>query len=209
MLFFDCQPAPSPRRVRMFIAEKGMDVPVQQVDLGNQEQLGESFRRINPDCTVPVLQLDDGRTLTETVAICAYLEAVHPEPPLLGRDDYERAAVLEWNAKIEQQGLSAVAEAFRNHAKGFSGRAMTGADNHEQIPALVPRGRRRAESFLVKFNAHLDGREFIVGDQFTMADITALITIDMSGWIKLPVPEDCAHLRRWHAAVRARPSAGI
>lgn len=208
MLFYDCQPAPSPRRVRMFIAEKGMDIPVKQVNLGSGEQMSDDFRKINPDCTVPVLQLDDGTALTETLAICSYLESQQPEPPLMGRDDVERALTLQWNSKVEVQGLSAVAESFRNHSKGFSGRAITGAESHDQIPALVPRGRKRAESFMTMLDAHLAHSKFIVGDHFSFPDITALITVDMCGWIKLPIPESHTNLKRWHDAVSNRPSAG-
>ncbi|MFK8051468.1 MAG: glutathione S-transferase family protein [Woeseiaceae bacterium] len=209
MLFFDCQPAPSPRRVRIFIAEKGIDIPVQEIDLRSGEHLSSEFREKNPDCTVPALALDNGVVLTETLAICTYLEDQFPEPPLMGRDALERADVLQWNARIEQQGLAAVAESFRNHSKGFKGRAVTGPVGYDQIPELVPRGRARAEQFMAMIDAHLDGRDFIAGDGFTMADITALITIDMCAWIKLPIPESLPHLRRWHAATLARDSARV
>ncbi len=209
MRFFDCQPAPSPRRVRIFIAEKGADIPVEQVDLGSGEHLGEAFRKINPDCTVPVLELDNGTALTETIAICDYLESQFPEPPLLGDSPEARAEVLQWNAKIEQQGLAAVAESFRNHAKGFRGRSLTGPEGFEQIPELVPRGRRRVEVFMAKLDAHLQDRPFICGDTFSMADITALVTIDMSAWIKLPIPESQPTLRGWHERVSSRPSARV
>ncbi|MEO1581495.1 MAG: glutathione S-transferase family protein [Pseudomonadota bacterium] len=209
MRFFDCQPAPSPRRVRIFIAEKGADIPVQQVDLGSGEHLGEAFRKINPDCTVPVLELDNGTALTETIAICDYLESQFPEPPLLGDSPESRAGVLQWNAKIEQQGLAAVAESFRNHAKGFRGRSLTGPEGFDQIPELVPRGRRRVEVFMAKLDAHLQDRPFICGDTFSMADITALVTIDMSAWIKLPIPESQPTLRAWHERVSSRPSARV
>ncbi|MEL6214131.1 MAG: glutathione S-transferase family protein [Pseudomonadota bacterium] len=209
MRFFDCQPAPSPRRVRIFIAEKGADIPVQQVDLGSGEHLGEAFRKINPDCTVPVLEIDNGTALTETIAICDYLESQFPEPPLLGDSPEARAQVLQWNAKIESQGLAAVAESFRNHAKGFRGRSLTGPEGFEQIPELVPRGRRRVEVFMAKLDAHLQDRPFICGDTFSMADITALVTIDMSAWIKLPIPESQPTLRAWHERVSSRPSARV
>ena len=207
MLFYDCQSAPSPRRVRVFIAEKGLDVPVQQIDLRSGEHLQEPFRSINPDCTVPVLQLDDGTALTETLAICSYLETLADEPLLMGGDAAERARVLMWNARVESQGLAAVAESFRNQAKGFAGRALTGPDNYEQIPALVTRGRQRAEHFMTMLDTRLADNAFIVGDEFTMADITALITIDMAAWIKLPVPDALTNLQRWHRDVSARPSA--
>ena len=207
MLFYDCATAPSPRRVRIFIAEKGAEIPVQQVDLASGEHLQPAFREKNPDCTVPALELDDGSVLGESLAICAYLEEKFPEPPLLGTTPEARARVLMWNARIEQQGLAAVAESFRNRSKGFVGRALTGAEGFDQIPELVTRGRRRAELFMEMLDAQLDGREFVTGDAFTLADITALVTIDMAAWIKLPVPEAFGNLRRWHAAVSARPSA--
>jgi glutathione S-transferase len=193
--------------VRVFIAEKGLEVPVRQVDLKSGEHLEEAFRAINPDCTVPVLQLDDGTALTETLAICSYLESLSDSPMLLGGDPVQRAKVLMWNARVEQQGLGAVAESFRNHTRGFSGRALTGPHDYEQIPALVTRGRQRAEHFMAMLDAHLADNAFVVGDAYTMADITALITIDMAAWIKLPVPDAMPHLRRWHDAVSARPSA--
>ena len=206
MLFYDCATAPSPRRVRIFIAEKGVDIPVKQVDLRSGEHLQPEFRAKNPDCTVPILELDDGTVLGESLAICTYLEAMYPEPPLMGKTPVERAQVLMWNARVEHQGLSGVAESFRNHSKGFVGRAVTGTEGFDQIPALVPRGRRRAEVFMEMLDQHLEGRDFLVGDTFTMADITALITIDMAAWIKLPIPAACTHLKRWHDAVSARPS---
>lgn len=209
MLFYDCATAPSPRRVRMFIAEKGMEIPVREVDLRSGEHLQPEFRKRNPDCTVPALELDDGTVIGESLAICSYLEEIQPEPPLMGRTPAERAKVLMWNARIEQQGLAAVAEAFRNHSRGFVGRALTGKEGFDQIPELVPRGRRRAELFIDMLDARLEGRDFVVGDTITIADITALVTVDMAAWIKLPIPEACKNLRRWHAAMGARPSAKL
>jgi glutathione S-transferase len=209
MKFYDCQSAPSPRRVRIFLAEKGIELPTVQVDLGAGEHLGERFRSLNPDCTVPVLELDDGTALTESFAICQYLESVYPDPPLMGRDARERALVTQWNAKVESQGLAAIAEAFRNRSRGFTGRALTGPEGFEQIAELVERGRRRAGLFLARLDAELAGREFVAGGVFTVADITALVTVDFAGWIKLPLPEGADNLRRWHEAVSARPGAKV
>jgi glutathione S-transferase len=209
MKFYDCQSAPSPRRVRIFLAEKGIELPTVQVDLGAGEHLGEPFRSLNPDCTVPVLELDDGTALTESFAICQYLESVYPDPPLMGRDARERALVTQWNAKVESQGLAAIAEAFRNRSRGFAGRALTGPEGFEQIAELVERGRRRAGLFLARLDAELAEREFVAGDVFTVADITALVTVDFAGWIKLPLPEGADNLRRWHEAVSARPGARV
>lgn len=207
MKLYDCRTAPSPRRVRIFLAEKGLDVDTQQVDLRAGEQLGEAFRRINPDCTVPVLELDDGRRISEVIAICDYLENVHPAPALIGSAPAERAEVLMWNARLEQQGLAAIAEALRNTAKGLAGRALTGPDGCEQIPELAARGRQRAQAFFGRLDAHLGGREFVAGERFSMADITALVAVDFAAWVKLPLDPALANLARWHAAVSARDSA--
>lgn len=208
MKFYDCQPAPSPRRVRIFLKEKGIEIPTVQIDLGNKEQLGDAFKAINPDCTVPVLKLEDGTCLTEILAICHYIEVLHPEPCLLGRDAKEQALVLMWNAKIEQLGLLALAEMFRNKTKGMSSRALTGPIDFEQIPELVERGRVRAEAFMARLNEHLSSSDFIAGDQFTLADITALVMIDFAKWSKVMIQDDWLHLQRWYDQVCVRPSAG-
>ncbi len=155
MKFYDCKTAPSPRRVRIFLAEKGIELATVEVDLGGGEQFSAAFRRINPDCVVPVLELDDGCYLSEVLAICAYLEDRYPEPALIGNDTYTRAAALMWNAKVEQQGLAAVAEAFRNSTKGLVNNALTGADQYPQIPALAERGRARCEKFLQRLDGQL------------------------------------------------------
>jgi glutathione S-transferase len=207
MKFYDCAVAPSPRRVRVFVAEKGITLPTIQVDLRKGEQFGEAFRAINPDCTVPVLELDDGRRLTDSVGICLYLEEMHPQPPLLGVDAADRAIVAEWQRRAERDGFSAVAEAFRNSTPAFKTRALPGADDYAQIPALVERGRARTQAFFKLMNARLAEREFVAGERYTIADITAMIAVDFAGWIKLTIPDDCPHLRRWHQAVAARPSA--
>lgn len=206
MKFYDCKTAPSPRRVRIFMAEKGIEIETVQVDLSAGEQFGEAFRLINPDCVVPVLQLDDGSCISEVVAICAYLEALHPDPPLMGRTAEERAAVLMWNAKAEQLGLWAVAEAFRNSVKGLANNAVPGPDSYPQIAELAERGRRRVDSFLRRLDSELSGRDYLAGDHYSMADITAMVVVDFAAWIKIMPPEDAKHLRRWHDDVSARPS---
>jgi len=207
MRFYDCRPAPSPRRVRIFLHEKGIEIPTVQIDLGSKEQLGDAFRAVNPDCTVPVLELEDGTCLTEILAICHYVEALHPEPRLLGRDAKEQALILMWNAKIEQLGLAALAEMFRNKTRGMRSRALTGPIDFEQIPDLIERGRVRAEAFMARLNEHLSSAEFIVGDQFTLADITALVMIDFAKWSKVLIREEWKDLQRWNDGVSARPSA--
>ena len=207
MKFYDCKTAPSPRRVRIFLAEKGIDVDTVQVDLASGEQHGEAFRRINPDCVVPALQLDDGSCISEVLAICQYFEERQPEPPLMGRNVEERARVTMWNSKIEQQGLLPMADAFRNAAKGLKGRAVTGPDPYEQIPALAERGRQRVAQFFRRLDEQLADHAFVAGDAFSIADISAMVLVDFARWIKLEMPEDAGNLARWYGEVSARPSA--
>ena len=209
MKFYDCETAPSPRRVRIFAAEKGLDLVTQQVDLRNGEQLGDTFRQINPDCTVPVLELDDGTCLTEVIAICQFLESQNPQPPLLGRDDAERARVTMWNAKVEQLGLAATRDIFRNKAKGMSGRALPGPLAFEQIPGLVDRGLRQYDYFMRRLDTQLTGNEFIAGDIVSVADISAFVAIEFAGWSKLHIPDELQHLMRWYRAVRERPAFSV
>jgi glutathione S-transferase len=207
MKLYDCSTAPSPRRVRIFAAEKGLDLDLVQVDLGSGEQFSPAFRAINPDCVVPVLELDDGSRLTEVVAICHYLEELHPEPALFGRDAVERAAALMWNVKVEQQGLIAMADAFRNTVRGLQGRALPGPDGYEQIPELAERGRRRVVAFFAKLNARLGETEFIAGERYSIADITSLVLVDFAARLKIGLPPDAVALQRWYEGVAARPSA--
>jgi glutathione S-transferase len=204
---YDCATAPSPRRVRIFLAEKGISVPVVQVNLREGEHLQPAFRKINPDATVPALELDDGTVINDAIAICAYLEELHPEPPLIGHTPQERAITIACNRRIERDGFYAVMEAFRNSTPGLRNRAIPGPDNHEQIPALAERGRVRVGSFFTAMDAHLETREFVAGPRYSMADITTQITIEFAKWAKLPIPDSCPHLARWFAAVSARLSA--
>ena len=207
MKFYDCTTAPSPRRVRIFLAEKGIHVDTQQIDLRTGEQLSDSFRAINPDCTVPVLTLDDGTVLSEVFAICQYFEETHPEPNMMGRDAKERALVTMWNSKIEQQGLAAIAEVFRNKSKGFKSRALTGPRDFEQLPQLVERGLMRIEQFCDRMNSQLNTNKYVAGDVFTLADTTAFVTMEFTGWLKLDVGKNRPHLSRWFDEIKKRPAS--
>jgi len=207
MKFYDCTTAPSPRRVRIFLAEKGISVPTVQVDLRNNEQLTPAFRKINPDATVPSLELDDGTRINDAVGICVYFEAIHPRPPLMGETAEEKALVASWQREAERNGFYAVMEVFRNSAPGLKGRALPGPHDYEQIPALAERGRLRVQHFQEQMDARLGQSEFIAGPHYSIADITALITIDFAVRAKMPIPENYEHLRRWYAQVSARPSA--
>jgi len=204
---YDHEMAPGPRRARMFLHEKNIDAELIRVDLASCEQLGERFRELNPDCTVPVLELEDGRRLCENLAIASYLEAVRPSPPLFGSDDYERAQILEWHARIEAEGIGAVSDVFRNENPDFEGRALTGNRRVEQIAALADRSRLRAASLLDRLDAALAGREFLVGARFSFADIGAFVTVEFARWVNIQAKPRHDHLRAWHARVSARSSA--
>jgi glutathione S-transferase len=207
MKFYDCKTAPSPRRVRIFMSEKGIEIETVQVDLGSGEQFGDAFRAINPDCVVPALELDDGSCISEVVAICHYLEAQHPEPSLLGTTDEERARILMWTIKVEQQGLWSAADAFRNSAKGLKERAATGLVGYPQIPELAERGRGRVEQFFLRLDDQLADNEFVAGDRYSIADIAAMVVVDFAAWIKVSVPDNAMNMRRWYESVSARQSA--
>ncbi len=209
MKFYDCATAPSPRRVRMFIAEKGLVIPVVEVDLANREQHSDAFVKLNPHRTVPVLELDDGTTLNTTSGICQYLEACFPQVPLIGADPKERGLISDLDWRIEQEGFLAVGESFRNRSKAFKNNAVTGQHEHSQIPELVDRGRARAEQFMQWLNEHLAQREYIAGDGFSIADITAFITLEFARWIKLEPPTDYENLHRWYSEIAARDSAAL
>lgn len=207
MKFYDCATAPSPRRVRIFIAEKSVDIDTQEVNLRNGEQFGDAFKGVNPDCTVPVLVLDDGTALSEVFAICQYLEEQYPDPAMLGRDAKERALVTMWNSKIEQQGLGAVAEVFRNKSKGFKGRALTGAQGFEQVPALAERGMTRLLQFYDRLDSHFSTNKYVAGDSFTLADITAFVAVEFAGWLKVEIGVERLNLSRWFEEIKQRPAS--
>lgn len=209
MKFYDCQTAPSPRRVRMFIAEKGIDIPVVPVDLRNGEQLTEAFRKINPRCTVPVLELDDGTRLNDTLAICHFLESRFPEPNLMGKDGREQALVMNWHEQILTEGYLAGADALRNFSKGFANRAVTGPANFRQIPELAERGRERLQEFMDVLDQRLAESPYVALDRFTMADIGGYVCVDFANWVKLPVREQWLNIRRWFDEISRRPSASV
>jgi glutathione S-transferase len=205
---YDCATAPSPRRARIFLAEKGIAHETVQVDLRSGEQLGEAFRRINPQCTVPALVTEEGAVLTDNAGIAAYLDARYPEPPLLGRTPLDKAEIAAWQWRIEFEGLMAIAEALRNSSPAMAGRALPGPVDYAQIPALAERGLARLQHFLASLNAHLDGREFIAAGQFSVADITAVVAVDFARVVKVKPGEAHPHLLRWREAMQARGTMG-
>ena len=207
LTLYDYAEAPNPRRARIFLAEKGFDVKTIQIDIREGEQFSEAYKAINPRCTVPSLILENGHILTENLAIADYITNVKPNPPLLGADAISRADVLQWNSRIEFEGIMAVAEAFRNTTKGMKGRALPGQLKLVQIPELAERGRLRLADFYRRMNDHLQDREFVSGDAYSMADITLLVCVDFSAWVKASPDETMTHLNRWYAMASARPAS--
>ncbi|MBV8193340.1 MAG: glutathione S-transferase [Alphaproteobacteria bacterium] len=207
MLFHDCTTAPSPRRVRIFLAEKGVRVPTVQVDLRNGEHLGEAFLAVNPEGTVPVLELDGGQRLYDIVGICRYFEETVPQPALFGTSALEKAMVDSWLRWSDREGFYAVMDAFRNSTRGLKDRALPGSQSYPQIPELAQRSKLRIADFFGRLDDRLGSSEFLAGPSFSIADITAMVSIDFAAWMKIVPSAEQAHLQRWLAAVRSRPSS--
>ncbi|MBC7734401.1 MAG: glutathione S-transferase [Bacteriovorax sp.] len=206
---YDCATAPSPRRARILLAEKGVAHETVQVDLRQSEQLGDAFRAINPQCTVPALRTEEGALLTDNAAITAYLEARYPQPPVLGRTPLDKAEIASWNWRVEFEGLMAVAEALRNSAPAMADRALPGPVGYPQIPELAQRGLARLQQFMETLDQHLAGRDFIAAGQFSIADITAVVALDFARVVRVKPGEQHAHLRRWRDAMAQRPAFAL
>ena len=210
-IFYDYPRAPSPRRARILLAEKGIAHDVRIVDLAAGEQLSDAFRAVNPACTVPALVLDDGAledgaVLTDNAAIAAWAEAAHPEPPLLGRTPLEKAMVASWNAKIEAECMMAIAEAMRNTAPAMKDRALPGPENYAQIPELAVRGAARLTHFLDRFELHMAVRDYVAGGFLSLADITACVALDFARVLKVDAYDGRPALRAWRDRLAARPA---
>ncbi|TYR33684.1 glutathione S-transferase [Mesorhizobium microcysteis] len=201
MKLYDGGRAPNPRRVRVFLAEKGIEVPLVPVDMGAMGHRDEEVASRNPLRRLPVLELDDGTIITESVAICRYFEELHPEPPLFGTGAVGRAQVEMWQRRMELNFLSAIAAAFRH---------LHPAMKEWEVPQVAEWGeanKPKALEFLALLDRELASREFIAGDSYSIADITGLIAIDFMKPARLAVPEELGNVRRWYDAVAARPSA--
>lgn len=203
---YDCATAPSPRRARIFLAEKGVHHETVQIDLRGAEQMGEGYRQINAQCTVPALRTEEGTLLTDNAAIAAYLEARYPEPPLMGRTPQDMAQIASWQWRVEFEGLMAVADAFRNSSPAMVNRALPGPVDYPQIPELGQRGLARVQQFFVTLNEQLAGRDFVAASQFSVADITAVVALDFARVIRLKPGENLPHLLRWRTAMGERPA---
>ncbi|MFA6031459.1 MAG: glutathione S-transferase [Myxococcota bacterium] len=201
MKLFDGGRAPNPRRVRVFLAEKGIEVPLVPVDMGAMEHKQQEVSSRNPLQRLPVLELDDGTVITESVAICRYFEELYPEPALFGRDAIGKARVEMWQRRMEFNLLNCVAQAFRHIHP-----AMKDWES-PQIPEWGEANKPKALEFLRMLDGELADRAFIAGDEYTIADITGLVAVDFMKPARIKVPEDCTHVLRWHQSVSSRPSA--
>jgi glutathione S-transferase len=209
---YNWQLSPNCRRLRMFILEKGMDVPeIEEVGAtaehlvpGGQFGLSDSYIKIWPHALVPMLETNDGLQIGEAMAICRFLEDEHPEPNLMGRDGREKACIEMWERRAYDEGIWGAAEAFRNAHPVFVDRGLPGS--LEPVPQ-IPGGRGRVSRFYRKFDEQLKENRFVAGERFTVADITALCSVDFGKIVGIPVPQDCPSLARWHEEVSARPAA--
>ena len=206
---YDCSTAPSPRRARILLAEKGLAHETVQVDLRSGEQMGQAFRAINPQCTVPALRTEEGALLTDNAAIAAYLEAAYPQPPLLGVTALDKAEIASWQWRVEFEGLMAIAEGLRNSAPAMLNRALPGPVDYPQIPELAQRGLARVQQFMTLLNQRLDGRDFIAAGQFSIADITAVVAVDFARVLRIKPGDAHPHLLRWRAAMAQRPACQL
>lgn len=209
MLFYDCSTAPNPRRARIFIAEKGLEIETREVSIAKGEQLSPEFQAVNPNATIPVLVTDEGTVLTENLGIAVCLEARFPEPPLMGRTPDEKGAVLMWNSIVEQQGGMPIAETLRNTHPAFANRAIPGPVNHAQIPELAQRGAARVGHFFDLLETRLTENAYIAGSEFTLADISAFVFVDFARVIKMRIPQQNLATLAWFDKVGSRPSAQL
>ncbi|MBW4330496.1 glutathione S-transferase N-terminal domain-containing protein [Stakelama sp. CBK3Z-3] len=208
MKLYDAEWAPSPRRVRIFLAEKGVDVPRETIDLRKGEQSADPYLKINPRGAVPALELDSGEVLTESAAICRYIEALHPEPCMFGATPLDIGRIESWTRRVESDGYAAAVYVFRNCQPRLAGRGEPGHwPTIPQIPELATRGGIMWRAFTEALDNRLTQSEWLAGDSYSFADITALITIDFARAARLEVGDGQAGIQRWYTAASARPSA--
>lgn len=207
MKLFDMRVAPNPRRVRVFLAEKGIEIPRVEINIRAGDNLKPEFLAINPRGVLPTLQLEDGTVIDESSAICRYFEELRPDPPLLGRTALDKAMVECWTRRVEFDAGQPVTDAFRNSYPPYAERAIPGRAGTRAIPELVERGKARLVQFYPAIDRRLAESEYVAGPAFSFADITLLCIADFAAAVQLPQPEDCENFARWHARVSARPSA--
>ena len=203
---YDYKMAPSPRRARIILAEKNVPHEKVDIDMMKGDQFSDAYRKINPNCTIPALKLEDGTILTDNAGIAVYLEETFPEPPLMGQTPLEKASIATWQSKIEHGFGLAMAHAFRNVNPAMKNRALPGPYDYEQIPALAERGLKQVDNFFAMLENHMEGREFIASDTISIADITAACTFDFAKVVGRRINDDMPNLKRWKSALSERPS---
>ncbi len=210
MKIYDWHIAPNPRRLHIFLAEKGLDIPL--VEVGDGFGLSASYREKFPQAMVPMLELDDGTIIGEVMGIARYFEALHPTPSLLGTDPVSIGHIACWENRANEEGMLAAGEYFRNTHEDFANRGLPGMkDQVPQIPVLTSRAKHRLRLFYKKIDSQFAKHAYLAGPSFSMADITALCAVDFAKWSDLGVESemaaDCPNLQRWHKDVSSRPSA--
>jgi len=195
--------APNPQRLALFMQYKGIELETEEVDMAAQAQLSDAYRALNPDATVPCLQLDDGTVLSQVIGMCVYLEECFPDKPLMGTTALEKAQVISWVHKLGNTLFGGVASVFRNSSKGFVGRGLPGPLDLPQIPELVERGTLQIDAALPMLDKHLADNHWMAGDTFSLADIDLLVAVNFMDWIKREIPAECTHLLAWLDRARA------
>ncbi len=208
MQLYDMRAAPNPRRVRIFLAEKGVDIPRVEIDVQAGANLEPTYLAVNPRGVVPTLVLDDGRILDESIAICRYIEALHPEPNLFGAGAFEAAEVESWQRRMEFEGMFNIAAAFRNTAPAYAVRGVPGvAPPTPQIAGLAERGLLLARHWMDGLQDRLAGRDYVASDRFTVADITTFVSLDFAKWVGLRAGDSHPNVAAYHARIKARPAS--
>ena len=209
MKFYDCSMAPNPRRTRIFIKEKGLDIPSVEVDLFGGENLQEGYLSKTIWGLCPALELDDGTVISEAPAICSYINDIHPEPPLFGTTPLERAQVISCDRHMEHSGMQSVIYAFRNGFEDFATRGVGGREGDNIIPELIERGRNGIKIFFGRLEQQLSKSEYVAGNFYSMADITGLVVIDFAKFAEFEIPGGNTNTLKWYEKVASRPGTQV
>ncbi len=207
MKLYDFGPAANSKRVRMFLSEKQLKIPVIELNVRDDAQFKEPYTTMNPFHCVPFLELDNGTVIAESISICRYLEELHPEPSLFGRDPVERAIIDMWNRRVELDGFMPILHATRNSVPLFAGRVVPGTRTDlPQLPVMVERGKEMLDIFLARLEPQLAKNDFVAGAKVSIADITCYFVINMANRFEMDVASRYPGIQRWHTMFSARPS---
>ena len=206
MKLYTFSAAPNPQRIELLLREKQLQIPFVTVDLGKSEQLLPEYRAKNPNCDVPMLELDDGSCISQVPAIAGYLEDRFPARPVFGNSAEQRARAVMWEHLCAINGFSAVADILRNTSRSMRDRGLVGPHNYAQIPELAERGRQRLHHFFDDMNTRLESVPYIAGDYFSFADITAWVTCNFAGRVKETIPEQHRNMQDWYTRMGSRPA---